>query len=88
MLNQREGEHSNFGNMQVKNECDIVHEVEGNLKSPDDHTDSEEREYDNVQEIERDFGESGDSEGTLECMVGVECSSAESDSNSGSPKVS
>ena len=88
MLNQREGEHSNFGNMQVKNECDIAHEVEGDLKSPDDHTDIKEREYDTVQETERDFGESGDSKGTLECMVGVECSSPESQSNSGNLKVS
>ena len=88
MLNQREGENSNFGNMQVKNECEGAHEVEGDLKSPDDQTDSEEKEYDTVQETERDFRESGDSEGTLEYMVEVECSSRESDSNSGSPKVS
>ena len=72
----------------MKNECDIAHEVEGNLKSLDDHTDSEEREYDIVHEIERDFGGSGDSNGTLECMLGVECSSPESHKNSGSPKVS
>ena len=54
MINQREGDHSDFGNMQVKNECDIAHEVEGDLKSLDDHTNSEEREYDTIHEIERD----------------------------------
>ena len=70
--------------MQVKNECDIAHEQEGDYKSVDDHTDSKEREY----ETERDVGGSGDSDGTSECMFEVHCSSAESGENTANVKES
>ena len=82
MINLREGDQSDFGNMQVKNECNIIHDQEGNLKSVDDHTDSEEREY----ETERDVGGSRDLDGTSECMFGVHCSSAELGENTASVK--
>ena len=68
----------------MKNECDITHDQEGDFKSADDHTDSEEREY----ETERDVGGSGDSDGTSECMFGVHYSSTESGENIASVKES